>query len=197
MPVSYTNWKGDRYTLYQRETIYGTFQYYFAKSSDRGTPCREIPEGYEIRESVNGRVSLAKIRPVQIKDDEVQTIENLLDKHPQRKAYRLSVRGKRIEIYEFAGPDPDVVIGIFERSGMSIGESKRQRLEDELNRQARYEAVLRFVLMDEKERTFRAERMSYLSGIEDWIEIGGRTGIAALANEILPLLGTDEFFEIL
>ena len=80
---------------------------------------------------------------------------------------------------------------------MSIGERKRQRLEDELSRQARYEAVLRFVLMDEKERTFRAERMSYLSGIEDWIEIGGRTGIAALANEILPLLGTDEFFEIL
>ena len=197
MPVTYTNRKGDRYTLYKRETIYGTFQYYFAKSSERGTPCRKIPEGYEIRESVNGRVSLAKIRPVQIKDDEVQTIENLLDKHPQRKAYRLSVRGKRIEIFELAGPDPDVVIGIFEQSGMSIGERKRQRLKDELSRQARYEAVLRFVLMDKKERTFRAERMSYLSGIEDWIEIGEGTDIAALANEILPLLGTDEFFEIL
>jgi hypothetical protein len=197
MPVTYTNRKGDLYTLYKRETIYGAFQYYFAMSSDRGTPCRKIPAGYEIRENVNGRVSLAKIQTPKIMDDEVQIVAKLLDKHPRRKDYRLAVKGKRIEIFESAGPDPDVVIGLFERSGMSIQGKKRRRLEEELSRQARYEAVLRFILVDKKERAFRAERMSYLSGIDDWIEIGERSSIAILANEMIPLLGTDEFFEVL
>ncbi len=197
MPVTYTNRKGDRYILYKRETIYGTFQYYFAISSDRGTPCRKIPEGYEIRESINGRVSLAKIRPVQITDDEVQIVAKLLEKHPRRKDYRLAVKGRRIEIFELAGPDPDVVIGIFERAGMSIRGERRRRLEEEVSRQARYEAVLRFILVEKKERTFRAERMSYLSGIEDWIEIGEESKVVALANEMIPLLGTEEFFEII
>ena len=81
MPVTYTNYKGDRYILYKKETIYGTFQYYFAKSSDKGMPCRTIPDGYEIRESVNGRVSLAKIRPVLLSAAEIQIVANLLDNH--------------------------------------------------------------------------------------------------------------------
>jgi hypothetical protein len=197
MPVTYTNYKGDRYILYKKETIYGTFQYYFAKSSDKGIPCRAIPDGYEIRESVNGRVSLAKIRPVLLSAAEIQIVANLLDNHPQSEAYRLAVKANRIEIFEHVGPNPNQVIETFERAGMSVRGKKRQRLEETLSRQGRYEAVLRFILVSKTERTFRVERISYLSGIDDWIQIGPVSGLADLAHEIIPLLGTDEFFEFL
>jgi hypothetical protein len=55
--------------------------------------------------------------------------------------------------------------------------------------------VLRFILVDEVRRAFHAERMCYLSGIEDWIFI--KEGpVDRLAQELIPTLGTDAFFEL-
>ena len=38
--------------------------------------------------------------------------------------------------------------------------------------------------------------MSYLSGVDDWIDIEYDKSIEELANALIPTLGTDEFFEL-
>ncbi len=57
MPASYTNRKGVIYYLCEGKTAAGKAHYYFT-SQDQGKRLEEIPEGYTIRENVNGQVSL-------------------------------------------------------------------------------------------------------------------------------------------
>ena len=64
MPVSYTNRKGQTYTLYRGQTKTGKPRYYFGRADQgQGEPVTELPPGFTISESVNGVVSLVKDRP--------------------------------------------------------------------------------------------------------------------------------------
>jgi hypothetical protein len=65
----------------------------------------EIPEGFEIRESVNGIVSLAKSRPMELLDSEIAAVQQALDAHPKARKYRKDVKPRQITIYESIGPD--------------------------------------------------------------------------------------------
>lgn len=103
MPVTYTNRKGRTYYLCQGVTKTGRPRYYFAREP-KGKPVEQIPEGYEIRESVNGVVSLAKARPAQILPEEVSVVEAAVGRHPRSQDYRISVKHDRIEIYELVVP---------------------------------------------------------------------------------------------
>ena len=58
MNVTYTNRKGYTYYLCRGTTKTGKPRYYFAREP-KGDPVEQIPEGYEIRESVNGILVLA------------------------------------------------------------------------------------------------------------------------------------------
>ncbi len=69
MPISYTNRKGSTFFLCQGETKTGKVCYYFAREP-KGKEINEMPPGYKINESVNGVVSLVKIRPRMIKVDD-------------------------------------------------------------------------------------------------------------------------------
>ena len=87
MQVTYTNRKGKTYYLCQGLTKKGNPRYYFAREP-KDEPVDEIPEGYEIRESVNGVVSLAKERPVQILPEERAAVEAAIGQHPKARNYR-------------------------------------------------------------------------------------------------------------
>ena len=66
MPVTYKNRKGLMYYLCQNTTKAGKLRYYFTRES-HGTLCGQVPEGYQIQESVNGVVSLSKVRPTMVR----------------------------------------------------------------------------------------------------------------------------------
>jgi hypothetical protein len=55
---------------------------------------------------------------------------------------------------------------------------------------------MRFVLLDPEEREFSTERWCYLGGIDDWVDIGESGKLPELAPQVIPTLGTDEFFEL-
>ena len=55
---------------------------------------------------------------------------------------------------------------------------------------------MRFILRDEKERIFQVKRMCYLGSVEEWIDIGRVGKLDELVREIIPLLGTEEYFEL-
>jgi hypothetical protein len=63
-------------------------------------------------------------------------------------------------------------------------------------RHARYAPVLRFVLLDAKQRRFSAQRMCYQESIDGWLELGHTGPVAQLARVLIPTLGTEQFYEL-
>jgi hypothetical protein len=64
-------------------------------------------------------------------------------------------------------------------------------------RHAHYTPVLRFILLDPKQRLFSVERMCYLGSIDGWLELHGQTGpVVKLAHALIPTLGTEQFYEL-
>ena len=191
--VTYTNRKGRTYYLHQGVTKTGKPRYYFSR--DKGSNLiDEIPEGYEISESVNGIVSLAKKRPRKILPAEVEIIEAVLKRHKKSSNYRVNVRSEEIEIYERVGPNPtELLAGLnFRLFDSEIG----KRLEEEERIYSQFTPILRFILYDEQERYFGVKRMCYLGSVDDWIDIGKGGSLGEVAEEIIPLLGTERYFDL-
>ena len=196
MPVSYTNRKGVKYTLYRGQTRTGKPRYYFGRlGQSQGEPVTKLPPGFTISESVNGVVSLAKDRPALIQPEEVAAVEAVVQQHPEARRYRVAVKGNRIEVYEQVGPDYNALVSELHIPGLS-----RPGLAEELRaleeRHAHYTPVLRFILLDQARRLFGAQRMSSLGGIDDWLELGQTGPVAKLARALIPTLGTEQFFEL-
>ena len=198
MPVNYTNRKGLTYTLYRGQTRTGKPRYYFGRAGQgQDEPVMELPPGFTISESVNGVVSLVKDRPSQIQPEEVAAVEAVVKQHPQARLYRVAVKQNRIEIYEQSGPDYDALFRDLRIAGLSRpGLAEQLRAQEE--RHAQYAPVLRFNLLDPAHRRFGVERMCYRSSVDGWLELMQiRPGpVAELASELIPTLGTDEFFEL-
>ena len=193
MPVTYTNRKGKTYFLCKGQTKTGKPRYFFAREP-KGEPVEQIPAGFTIRESINGIVSLAKDRPVLIRAGEIEFVEAEVGRHPKNKRYRVGAKLDRIEIYEMSGPDVENLEAIFSESGLSqpvIAESIQKILESS----SHFSAVMRFILIDEDERTFRAQRWCFLGSVDDWIDVDYGS-IQELAGEMIPALGTDEYYEL-
>lgn len=194
MPVTYTNWKGVTYCLCRGVTRTGKPRYYFALEP-KGDPVEEIPEGWKISESVNGVVSLTKDRPAQIRPEEAEAVESALQRHPRSHNYRVSVNHDRIEVYERVGPDADELITRLREVGLLVP-GRAYRLREMLEGRARFTPVLRFILTDAEQRTFRTERWCYLGSIDDWIDVGPMGPVHLLARQWIPKLGTDALFEV-
>ena len=194
MPVTYTNRKGKTYILCQGTTKTGKPRYYFAREP-KGKPLDNIPEGYEIRENINGLVFLAKARPQRILPEEIAAVEAALKCHPRPHHYRLEAKHDQIVIYERADRAAEDILS---RMG-SLSQLFSQRageLQETLDRHARFSPVMRFVLDDEKSRAFHAERWCYRGRIDDWIYVSSSSAIKKMACELIPTLGSDTFFEL-
>ena len=196
MPVSYTNRKGMTYMLYRGRTRTGKPRYYFGRPGQgQGEPVTELPPGYTISESVNGVVSLVKDRHALIQPEEVEAVEAAVQEHLEARSYRVAVKGNRIEVYEQVGPDYNTLVSELHLPGLS-----RPGLAEELRaleeRHAQYTPVLRFILLDPKQRWFGAQRMSSLGGIDDWLNLGQTGPVAKLARTLIPTLGTEQFYEL-
>jgi len=193
MPITYTNRKGHTYYLCQGMTKTGKSRYYFAREPKDGSP-EQIPEGYRISESINGVVSLVKDQPQLILPPEVASVEAALARHPKGSDYRVAVQKNQIVIYERLGPDVDSLSEIFGKfSPLSSGVMKR-RLQEQLDKTARFSPVMRFILLDPQERKFIPERWCYLGNVDNWINIGEAEKLEKLARRLVPSLGTDDFF---
>jgi hypothetical protein len=195
MPVTYTNRKGHAYYLCQGMTKTGNLRYYFARQPKDGSP-DQIPEGYRISESVNGVVSLVKDRPQLILPQEDASVEAALARHPKGTDYRVAVHKNQIVIYERLGPDAETLTAIFGNVSALQSDIVKMRIQEQLDKTARFSPILRFILVDPEERKFRAERWSYLGNVEDWIDIDETGSLDKLTRRLIPKLGNDDFFEL-
>ena len=196
MPVNYTNRKGVTYMLYQGQTSTGKPRYYFGRAGQsQGEPVTELPPGFTISESVNGVVSLVKDRPSPIQPEEVAAVEAAVQQHPEARRYRVAVKGNRIEVYEQVGPDYNALVSELHIPGLSRP-GLAQELQTLEERHAHYTPVLRFTLLDPQQRRFGVERMCYLGSIDGWLELGQTGPVVKLAHDLIPTLGTGQFFEL-
>jgi len=157
----------------------------------------EIPEGYEIRENVNGLVSLGKIRPQHIRPEELAAVEAAVAGHRKPHNLRVEVKGKSIVVHVRVGPDADQVLEQLGAWGRMFA-GRAAALQKTLDRSARFAPEMRFILEDEKKRTFSAERWHYGGSTEGWMPLYclDPGPIARLAKKLVPKLDTDEFFDL-
>lgn len=183
--------------LCQGVTKTGKVRYFFAKSAEQNG-VDEIPAGYHIEESVNGRVSLVKDSKQAILPEEIQVVEEALRRHPKGNDYRVGAKGKLIIVYERLGSDPEELVDIFDKV---LPMFSRQQLLDHMreiaDKNAQYSPMLHFKLVNAADRTFSAERATYMASLPDWVEICGWDSLQSLVDQIIPLLDTDEYFELL
>jgi len=161
-----------------------------------GAPVAAIPQGFCITESINGVVSLAKDRPALIQAAEVSAVEVALARHPKGRNYRVGVKSNRIDIYERVGPDIETILTDFADMGLSVSPDLAMRFEEDFEQHGQYTAILRFILVDAKQRIFRVERFCYLGSVDDWIDIGCGGAVDELSRLLVPKLGTEAFFEL-
>jgi hypothetical protein len=192
--VTYTNRRDQTFYLHQRCTRNGKICYRFIGEPGQGG-ISKIPEGYEIVESVNGVVSLRKIKPRPITDLELGIVRRVLEKHPHLHRCRMDVKGKTIYVYEarkstlFENTYRDSFLGWC--SGWTtekVGEYERRNID--------YDPVMRFVLVDRKARLFRIERMCYHSWHDGWLSLKQIGTLEQLAEEFLPHITRESFYEL-
>ena len=193
MPITHTNRKGVTYTLCQGVTKTGKPRYYFTPNPGDNA-LDAIPDGWEIRESVNGVVSLAQQRTPQITDAEMDCVQAALSRHPQGERYRATAKGKQVILYERQGPDTTDILDILGSDLLPNAYTVR-RLEESMVKRARYEPVMRFTLINAKHRRFTAERMTY-TGHGGWRNLYHIDSIDALARRLIPALNTDDFYTL-
>lgn len=186
---THTNRKGVTYHLCRGVTKTGKARYFFARHTSGKTTVPRIPKGYEVAESVNGVVSLARAAEKPIRPEETRLIEDFLQRTPRLKRYRTEARKEFLLVFEPLGADPQELAD-------AMGTPLFARSAAALERHTRYDAVFRLRLLDPEKRHFSAERMCYLGGIEDWILLDSGS-LPTLAKRYLPHLGRESFFELI
>jgi len=193
MPITYTNRKDVTYYLHRGQTKTGKPRYFFSRK-EQGDLVNNIPEDFEIRESPNGIVSLARVRPLRIHDSEVKVVQDTLDRHPKAVDYRLDIKPASITVYERVGPTVNTLVDIFSKYRIPVNPDGVEEVGKLLDNDARYEPILRFELEDEKARIFSADRVIY-SGKGGWLNLDS-DHLESLVSRLIPLLDTEDFFEL-
>jgi hypothetical protein len=193
MPVTYQNWKGDVYYLHQGITKTGNPRYWFSR--DAAEPLVEqVPAGYTIAENVNGFVSLRRLSPALIADNEVQMVRRALDRTPRLRDYKVEVKKNILLIYQ---PIDPLGGGILEEllGVVALSPERAEKLHDLRRRSIHYNPVLRLTLVDRQKRIFTADRMFY-SGEGGWLPLAEEGRLDELTKRYLKHLGRDSFFEM-
>jgi len=198
MPITYTNRKGTTYTLCMGKTKTGKPRYFFSREP-KDEVLDQLPAGYKITESINGIVSCTSDRPGKILADELVVVEQILSHHPSAAQYRLNVRPDRIEVHEATIQDIADVFGSLTGRGDGFPDFSPavvQRFRERQIRKAQYSPVMQFILVDDVQRLFGAQRWCYRSSVDGWLRVDHADKLAALAARLIPRLGTETFFDL-
>jgi hypothetical protein len=183
----YVNRKGQRYYLCLTTTRTGGPRYVFSRAIV-GSPVVTVPAGYEIAESVNGVVSLRRAGSCAIREDEIAAVRAALANHGHRASCRVDARKKEVVVYH---NDRSSGIEFLARECGGVASIAAVR-----NR-GPFSPVLRFILQDDAERTFLAQRMCYRGSVDGWLTLSCGRRLRQLANHYVPHIGKDSFFELM
>jgi len=192
MGIEYTNRKGKKYYLNVGQTKTGKPRYYFSMKI-RDQLAEEIPEGFEIYEHpANAQVFLRKKIPLVISEMEVKLVQNELKKLAGPRLFVADAKGEEIVIYESNENVEDLkdffasISPFHDTSG----------IENIIKSQTTYSPIMKFILDDEKKRTFIVNRYCFRGSIDDWIDIGGPMHLKEASKIFLQHLGKESFYDL-
>jgi hypothetical protein len=192
--IEYTNRKGDIYYLHAGKTRTGRPKYYFSRDPD-GDSVDSIPAGFEIYESPEaGLVYLRNLKPVAVAPFEREMVCDGVRRYAKLEHFLVDVQGNDLTVYLPAVAD-DLPSLLAEARGLFSVEKIRAET-DRLMCRSPYVKMMRFVLVDEDERMFRAERWCFRGAIDDWIRLDGPATLAKLVGKYVKHLGQKSFFDL-
>jgi hypothetical protein len=192
MAVEYRNRKGKKYYLNIGKTKTGKPRYYFSMKI-REQLAEEIPDGFEIYEHpANAQVFLRKKIPPIISEMEIKLVENELKKLAGPRLYLADAKGEEIVIYESNENFEDLK----DLSGSISPFHDTSRIENILKSETTYSPIMKFILDDEKKRTFIVNRYCFRGSIDDWIDIGGPMHLKEASKIFLRHLGKESFYDL-
>ena len=192
--LSYTNRRGSTYYLHEGRTKTGKSRYFVAKTVREGAVAA-MPDGYEFSESINGVVSVRKVRlgAPEIPDTDLAMVRAELARHEHLRGHRAESRGAEIVVYEPSGGVSSNAIAHL----ASMMYLSPKALEARLGREGqpmRYDPVMKLML--EEPGVYTVHRMTY-RGDGGWSWPLASGSLSKVAKKYVKHVGTEEFFELL
>lgn len=194
MPLTYTNRYNQPHYFRAVQTAKGGIRYYIVKSLEYPDLIDEVPDGFEIHEHpYEARVVLRKKVPVLTTEQEREFVEQAV--------LRLSALNDIIVTAE------KEAIAIWTSQFNHIaGQEKNRSAEeavadwgDHVNQWKKYDDNFCFVLIDDQERVFQAQRRTFFSLMDDHFAPlkNGRGTLEELTERFCPHMGRESYFEAL
>ncbi len=186
MPVTHVNRKRGTYYLHAGKTRTGKPRYWFSTKAD-GDLVETIPEGYEVYENPDAQVFLRRIVPQLVTPFEVGVVEEGLKRYAPGQNCLVDVQGDQIVIHHA------------ERITLDLGRFGIALTDLPIFNQ-RYMKVMRFTLVDKKNRTFRVQRWCFRGSIDRWIDLyesRSEGKLSDLVKRFCPHIGQESFFELM
>ena len=189
MPVVHVDRHGRTYHLRSSLTKTGKPRYWFSMKGE-GEPAESIPDGFEVYEKPDARVYLRKIPRRLIAAEEVEVVERGLKRHAPGQSCLVDVEVEHLVVHH--ADREEAMRALWELSGRNAREVPSELLQ--------YVPVLRFTLIDEDSRAFRAQRWCFRGSVDGWIDLwsaGGRGPLPDLVAKLAPHLGRESFFDLI
>ncbi len=207
-PFSYTNKRGR--IFYVHVVVQSDGRTRYTMRTDRAGALSKLPQGFEVRENIHGGVSVRRQRPRTFTELEERALLTAM-KRIRPFAYELDINGKAATVYasaedrkcflesldaEFADGFAEALTkALAKRYSPELVEMFRARRKEQNANRPRFYPLLRFVIVDQRQRRFAVERVCF-SGESSWIRLETLPLMAALMK-YLPHLGRDSFFELI
>lgn len=195
MGAEYVNRKDQRYYLLQGRTKTGKPKYYCSRKPS-GVPVAVMPEGYEWRESPEeGIVSIRKVRPSRIASIEREMLIRGIREQAGLDTFLVDIAGDSLVAY-IPDRNPDEVASAF-GTRFGLGDAQGASMAAWTAKHMHYSAMMRFVLREEDERLFDAERWCFRGSVDGWIFLEGAAPLPSLIDEYVRHLGRESFFDLI
>jgi len=188
MGIEHIARSGKTYYLHKIIGAQGKEKYFFSTKSD-GILVQAVPDGYEIYENIDAQVFLRRRKKQLIQQDEFDLIQVEINKKKDSWKYKGEIKNNMIIIHE-ACQECDWL----EILSPWVNKAKVEQMERQI---AKYLSVMQFVLINDEERTFQAERYCFRGSIDGWISIGFPDKLNLLANKLISRLGQESFYELM
>ena len=187
---THVNRLGVRFYLHEGKTKTGKPRYFFARDIRNGTLV-ELPEGYEVSESINGVVSVRRKKPgeVSIPPADVKVVEAAVERHRHLRSFKVRAIGNTIQVFE-PHPRPEE-LRAFAKTAYFMG--RMENFVEERMKKAQYAPVMKFEMEGDQ---YVVYRMTY-RGRGGWSWPLGTGKLENLVKKFLPAVGTEKFFELM
>lgn len=207
--MEYENRRGERYFVLQGTTKTGKPKYYCSKKSD-GTAVDRLPPEFELFENpATAIVTVRKVKPSRIRDDEVEFLKSETHRLSRTKYFLVNRDGDHLVIH---ASDIDIDsngltnmldslgkltgLNLFRTVGVPTTNARQSQI-DTIVSHGRYSPVFRVTLTDADKRLFGIEHWCDRGSIEDWISLTDDQTLATLTKKYLPHLGEPSFFNLM